>query len=935
MGPAGADETARWGDHSPVSVTAMRPGELLLSREAEIEVLDRLLADIAGGESRALVVHGEAGIGKTALLRYAASSASRFRVVHAVGIESEMELPFAALQQVCAPLIDRIERLPEPQAEALRVAFGLSAGHPPDRFLVGLAVLSLLSAVAEEQPLLCVVDDAQWLDRASTDALAFVARRLQAASLGFLFASRGPPEPFTGLPELVIKGLRNGDARALLGSVVRGPLDERVRDRIISETRGNPLALLELPRGLTAAQLAGGFGLPKALGVPNRIEDNFRRRLGLLPARTRQLLLVAAVEPLGESLLVWRAAELLGIALDDAAPAEASGLIEFGLRVRFRHPLVRSAVYRAASLADRRKAHRAVAEATEPEIDPDRRAWHRAQALSGPDEDVASELERSAIRAQARGGLAAAAAFLEQAAALTPDATRRAARALAAAHTKHLAGAPDAALELLAIAKAGPLDQLQRARADLLHAQVAFAVNRGNDAPPLMLKAARQLEPLDLKLARDTYMEAITAAMVADPGYRDVAVAALAAPSPSQPRPSDLLLDGLALVSTDGYAAAAPMLKQALGAVLSEHVPMEEELRSLWAACQAAAHLWDDEMYYLLARRAVRLASDAGALSALSIFLSALNGFLLLAGEFAEVAALMEEAEAFTDPSGTNLALTTALPLAAFRGKEAEVSALVDATSSEAVTRGGGIRQGAILLATGVLYNGLGRYEEAQRGLKRASAAELCYWSLSELIEASIRIGDRDAAGVALEQLSEMTRAGGNNWGLGIEARCRALLAAGPVAEALYREAIERLGSTRVRVELARAHLLYGEWLRRDRRRLAARKQLRIAHELFDEFGMEAFAARARVELRATGERARKRTPETFDDLTPQEAQISRLAADGARNQEIAAQLFISPSTVDYHLRKAFRKLGVKSRTQLARHFLQPHADTELAAQHE
>jgi DNA-binding CsgD family transcriptional regulator len=935
MGPGGADETALWGDHSPVSVTAMRPGELLLGRQAEIEVLDRLLADVAGGDSRALVVRGEAGVGKTALLRYAASSASSFRVVHAVGIESEMELPFAALQHVCAPVIDRIERLPEPQRGALRVAFGLSVGDPPDRFLLGLAVLSLLSTVAEELPLLCVVDDAQWLDGASTHALAFVARRLQAESLGFLFASRRPLETFTGLPELVIEGLGNGDARAVLGSVVPGPLDERVRDRIISETRGNPLALLELPRGLTAGQLAGGFGLPHALGVPNRIEDSFRRRLELLPTRTRQLLLVAAVEPLGDPLLVWRAAEPLGIAVEDAAPAEAAGLIEFGLRVRFRHPLVRSAIYRAAAPAHRRTAHRALADATDPEIDPDRRAWHRAQASSRPDEDVASELERSATRAQARGGLAAAAAFLEQAAALTPDAARRAARALAASHTKHLAGAPDAALELLAAAQAGPLDQLQRARADLLHAQVAFAVNRGNDAPPLMLKAARQLEPLDLELARDTYMEGITAAMVADPAYQELAVAALAAPSPSQPRPSDLLLDGLALVSTDGYAAAEPMLKRALAAVLSERAPMEEELRVLWAACQAAAHLWDDETYYLLARRAVRLARDAGALSVLPIFLSALNGILLLAGELAEVAALMEEAEAFTDPSGTNVALTTALPLAAFRGREAEVSALVEATSSEAVTRGGGIRQGAILLATGVLYNGLGRYEEARRGLERTSAPELSYWSLSELIEASIRSGDTETAGHALEQLSEMTRAGGNNWGLGIEARCRALLAAGPVAEGLYREAIERLGSTRVRAELARAHLLYGEWLRRERRRLEAREQLRIAQELFDAFGMEAFAARARVELRATGERARKRTPETFDDLTPQEAQISRLAAEGARNQEIAAQLFISPSTVDYHLRKAFRKLGVKSRTQLARHFLQPDAEPELAAQHD
>jgi DNA-binding CsgD family transcriptional regulator len=909
------------------------PGEFLLGRETEIEVLDRLLADVAGGQSRALVMRGEPGVGKTALLDYAISSASGFRVIRAVGIESEMELPFAVLQQVCAPMMDRIERLPEPQRDALRVAFGLRAGDPPDRFLVGLAVLSLLSMIAEEGPLLCVVDDSQWLDRASTHALAFVARRLQAESLGFLFASREPEEA-SGLPELVIEGLRNGEARALLGSVVRGPLDERVRDRIVSETRGNPLALLELPRGLTAAQLAGGFGLPQALGAPTRIEQSFWRRLEPLPARTRQLLLVAAVEPLGESLLVWRAAKPLGIGVEEAAPAEAAGLIEFGPRVRFRHPLVRSAVYRAASPTDRRSAHRALADATDPEVDPDRRAWHRAHAAPGPDEGVASELERSAARAQARGGLAAAAAFLEQAVALTPDATGRAARALAAAHAKHLAGAPDAALGLLATARGGPLDQLQRARADLLHAQIAFAVNRGDDAPPLLLKAARQLEPLDLELARDTYMEGITAAMVADPGYRELAVAALAAPSPSQPRPSDLLLDGLALVFTEGYAVAAPMLKQALGAVRSEHVPLEEELRSIWAACQAAAHLWDDETYYLLARRAVRLARDAGALSVVPIFQSALSGILLRTGELAEVAVLMEEAEALTDPSGTNLALIAALQLAAFRGRETEVSELVEATSREVAALGGGIRQAAILSASGVLYNGLGRYEEAVRAVEPTAAfpAGLSYWPIPELIEASTRSGNRQAAGDALDHLSEITRAGGNNWGLGIEARCRALLADGAVAEGLYREAIERLGSTCVRVELARAHLLYGEWLRRERRRLEAREQLRIANELFEEFGMEAFAERARVELRATGERARKRTPQTLDDLTPQEVQIARMAAEGARNQEIAAQLFISPKTVDYHLGKAFRKLGVKSRTQLSRHFVRTDSDPELTA---
>jgi DNA-binding CsgD family transcriptional regulator len=567
------------------------------------------------------------------------------------------------------------------------------------------------------------------------------------------------------------------------------------------------------------------------------------------------------------------------------------------------------------------------------------RAWHRAHAAAGPDEDVAAELERSATRAQARGGLAAAAAFLEQAARLTPDPPRRAARALAAADTTHLAGAADAALSLLAIAQAGPLDEVQHARVDLLHAQIALTSMRGDDAPALLLKAAKQLEPLDVQLARDTYMEAFTAAIFAGRSaspsvFRDLAEAVRAAASSPRPHPSDLLLEGLALVFTDGYAVAAPMLTRALSAFHSEPVSMAEELRSLWCACRAAIYLWDDETYHALASRAVRLAREAGALSVLPMTLSALNGVLLLAGEFAEVAAQIEEAEALTDPTGGRLALYSALPLAAWRGREGEVSELIEATKKQVVARGEGIAVGAIQWASGVLYNGLGRYEEAQNGVARAvaSPAENAFWTLPELVEASTRTGDTEAAADAVAQLSEMTQAGGNDWGLAIEARSRALLAAGPAAEDLYREAIERLGRTRIRVELARAHLLYGEWLRRERRRVDAREQLRRAHALFSEIGMQAFAERARIELEATGERARKRTPETSDDLTPQEAQISRLAADGATNQAIAAQLFISPSTVDYHLRKVFRKLGVKSRHELNQHPLQLGARPEPAA---
>ena len=491
-------------------------------------------------------------------------------------------------------MLDRLERLPGPQREALGTAFGLSAGHAPDRFFVGLAVLGLLAEAADERPLLCLVDDAQWLDRASAQALAFVARRLLADSVALVFAVREEEQELTGLPELVVDGLAHDDARALLRSVIAGRLDERVADRIVAETRGNPLALLELPRGLTAAELAGGFGLPDSRPLSGWIEDSFRRRLDALPARTRRLLLVAAAEPVGEPLLVWRAAERLGIGADAAAPADAAGLCEFGAWVRFRHPLVRSAVYRAASPDERQSTHRALAEATDPEVDPDRRAWHRAQAAPGPDEDVAQELERSAGRAQARGGLAAAAAFLERAAELTLDPARRAQRALEAAQANHQAGAPEAALALLAIAQTGPPDELRRALVDVLRAQIAFAVNRGRDALPLLLKAAKRLEPLDARLARETYLDAFTAAIFAGRlagggGLLEVAQAARAAPPASQPpSAADLLLDGFALRIAEGYAAGAPVLKRALSAIRSQDLSGAQGIRWLWVACRAA-----------------------------------------------------------------------------------------------------------------------------------------------------------------------------------------------------------------------------------------------------------------------------------------------------------------------------------------------------------
>jgi DNA-binding CsgD family transcriptional regulator len=916
------------------------PAHAFHGRRVECRALEALLEAVRGGQSRVLVVWGEPGVGKTALVESVIGSASGFRVMRAVGVESEMELAFAVLQQLCAPLLDRLDRLPAPQQDALAVAFGLRAGEAPDRFLVGLAVLSLLAEAAEQRPLVCVVDDAQWLDLASAQALVFVARRLLAESVALVLVTRDPGQALRGLPELAVEGLHDGDARALLGSLLHVPLDERVRERLVAETRGNPLALLELPRGLTSAELAGGFGLLDSPGLSGRIEESFRTRFAELPVDTRRLLLVAAAEPVGDPVLVWRAAGRLGLGLQ--AAADTDGLLTIGASVTFRHALVRSAVYRAASPGDRQAVHRALADATDPEVDPDRRAWHLAQATPGFDEDVAAELERSAGRAQARGGLAAAAAFLERAAALTPEPSPRARRALAAAQAKRHAGAFDAALSLVAIAESGPLNELQRAQIDLLRGQVAFALSRGSDGPPLLLKAAKRLERLDDALARETYLEALTAVffpglLASGATVLETARAARAAPPSSQPpRPSDLLLDGLALLITEGYAAGTPTLKMAVSAFRGEGMDRGEGRRWLWLASRVAAFLWDDEAWDVLSARFVQLARDAGALSMLPLALTTRAGVQVFSGELAATASLVEEVVAVNEATGSSLAPYAGLARLTFQGRAAEAARLIDSATSDVLRRGEGQGLTFIHWVTAVLNNGLGRYEEALDAAQQAAedrhASWWRNWGLVELIEAAARTGERELAADGLSRLLQTTAASGTDWALGIQARSRALLSDSETAELFYREAIERLQRTRVRVELARAHLLYGEWLRRERRRLDAREQLRRAHELFAEFGMEAFAERARVELGATGERARKRTVETRDDLTPQEAQISRLAADGATNQEIAAQLFISPSTVDYHLRKAFRKLGVKSRHQLQQHLLQPRGHVEPAA---
>jgi len=895
----------------------------LLGRASECALLDDVISGVRRGEGRSLVLRGEAGIGKTALLEYLVDCAPDLTVLRAVGVESEMELAYAGLHQLCVPILDRRPGLPQPQRQALETVFGLGSGAAPDPFLVGLAVLSLFSEVSEESCVLCVVDDAQWLDHASALTLAFVARRLLADPVGIVFAAREPGQELRTLPQLELNGLVNGDARALLSSAVMFELDAEIRDRIVAETRGNPLALLELPQGLTATQLAGGFGLVDAEGLSGRIEESFVRRLGALSEDARRLLLAAA-EPAGDPLLLRRAAEGLGIGSSSSADA-TDGLLSIGCRVTFRHPLVRSAVYRSAAGEQRRAVHAALAEATDRDADPDRHAWHLAAAALGPDEQVAAELESSAGRAQARGGLAAAAAFLEHSVSLSADPARRSARALAAAQVSLGAGDLHAMEALLPVAEAGPLDELQRARAQLLRARLAFVSSHGGDAPPLLLSAAKRLEPLDAGLARETYLETLSAVILTgraastDAGLAEVAGAARRAPPARPPRGADLLLDGLAALFVEGRAAGVQILNRALRAFAND-AATAESLRWFFTAGVGAVVLWDDEMWHAIRERHVKLARQLGAFSEIPLALTARVFVHLFCGELDTAASLIEEIRVVTEATGTSLAPYVDLQLAARRGRESELAALIDASSDDMARlgQGGGIAQ--IKTSRAILYNGLGRYEEALAAAQEVGPEDLTgeYWVMAERIEAAVRCGTPEVGANALERLHKLTEGGGTNWGLGLAARCGALLSEGETAESLYREAIARLAHTRLRPELARAHLVYGEWLRRDGRRIDAREQLRPAHQMFTAMGMEAFANRTRRELLATGAKARQRTVETRDVLTAQERQIGELARDGLSNPEIGARLFLSPRTVEWHLRKVFGKLGIHSRHELA-----------------
>ncbi|ORA31737.1 ATP-binding protein [Mycobacterium aquaticum] len=914
----------------------MRRTRRLYGRDAECAALDELLADVRAGRGRVLVLRGEPGVGKTALLTYLHTRRPDARVLRVTGVESDMELPYAGLQHLCAPLLDRLDSLPQPQRDAVSVAFGLAAGPPPDAFLVGLAVLSLFSAIAGTQPLLCLADDAQWVDQASLQALAFVARRLTAEPVGVIFAARaasGHDTALTGLPVLAVTGLATEHAGQLLDSVVPGRLDRRVRDQIVAETRGLPLALLESIRNRTAAELAGGFGDPGRPGPPLPIELTYVHRIAALPRSTRRLLLVAAADPVGDPVLLMRAAQRLGIPPSALAPAESEGLIELTGRVLFDHPLVRSAAYRSADLAERRAIHGVLAEVTDPGVDPDRRAWHAAYATTGPDDAVAADLEAAAERAQQRGGVAAAAALLQRASALTRDPVRRGARALAAARAKYDAAALGEAEDLLGIAELGPLTDLDRARAARLRARLLVA--RGHLQGPAvagLIDAARQLENLDDAAAAETYLEALTAAMHAGRLGETAALhdtvrsaRALPTPTPEPTHPAYLLVSGISRrIGTDsgtGHAelrAAVSLLDTMLHADRGHiHWPGA----AFPIAQESAVHeIWDDEAWHRLATRAVQLARDSAALAILPRALGYRAGAHVQAGEFAAAAMLLEEADSISAATGYPLLTDHSLILTAWRGHPTDALPLIQATAERATVRGEGRLLGLTAYARAVLHNGLGVYDQAYAAAREACEYQdlgLLGWSLTELVESASRCGEPDAAKRALRQLEESTLPSGTDWALGTLAGARALLGDDQLAEDLYVEAIERLDRTRIVVHQARARLRYGEWLRRMNRRPDARTQLGAAHAMFTRMGAQAFAERTRRELVAAGEKTRRGPVGGGDRLTAQEAQIAGLAAAGLTNQEIGAQLFISTHTVEWHLRKVFVKLNITSRRQL------------------
>ena len=903
---------------------------MLLGRHVECRRIEMLLAEAKAGRSGTLVVRGAAGIGKTALLEHARTRAeeSGFRVESCTGFESETNFAYAGLHQVCAPLLEHLPALPRPQQRALGVALGFEDGSAPNTFLVSLAALGLFSEAAERDGLVCLVDDAQWVDAASMDVLAFVGRRIEAERLAMVFGVRDGEVRtalLTGLPELRLSGLGDADARLLLDTIVSAPLDDEVRERIIAEAHGNPLALVELPFDRPRARLASGLAPADLPDVSSRVQTEYRDRAAALPEQSRRLLLLAAADPTGDPLLLRRAAEHSGVDLESAAHAESAGLIEIGTRVRFRHPLARSAVYLTADPADRRSAHAALAAVTDATADPDRRAWHAAQATAEVDENVASELERSAARARARGGYAAAGSFLLRATQLTPDAGTRARRALDAAHAAHEAGDSETALDLLATTDAGPIDDLHRARSALLRARISFRLTRHPEVPEMLLRAASDMTPFDPDLARETHLHALDAALViGGPTARHVAEAALADPSLAHAgRPIDRLLWGLSATMIRGFDAGVPPLHDALESMSGDD-PSDPGVKryppSLWLAARSAVGILDDDLAFRLAEAHVRSARASGAVLGLADALNFHANILALGGELARAGELAGMSIAITESAGWVPMRHGATIVSAWRGDAVTVTRLSELTLQDPGNAAEGAEVALAAYATAVLNNALGDYRKAQQAAQIACdcvALSLSSVGQAEMIEASVRAGDLPSAVRALDELSRRAAACDTPWSRGLEARSRALTISDDTAEEHYRAAIEHLENSRLTGEAARAHLVFGEWLRREGRRQEARDELRLAHDLLVRIGADGFAGRAAKELVATGEHPRRRAEQATDELTPQELQVARHVATGATSREVGAQLFLSPRTIEAHLRSIYRKLGITSRREL------------------
>jgi DNA-binding CsgD family transcriptional regulator len=900
-----------------------------VNRETELEAVEGLLAAARGGSSAVLVLRGGPGVGKTMLLEHAIGRASGLRVGRVGGVDSEFDLPYAALHQLLAPFLEEIEALPGPQRDSLASTLGLIEVERSDRFLTALGVLTLLSNAAQDTGLLCAVDDAEWLDEASAQVLSFLARRLVSEGIAMLFtfgAAHPTSVALAPFRELNFEGLSQVASRELLDRKVEGTLDSGVRDRLVIEAEGNPLALIELAQLLTAEQLAGLAPLPKALPLGDRLEQGLMRNVRGLSSDARSILVLVATERSGDPGLLRRAAD--GLGLSQTAIDDAESVLRLGAQITFRHGFVRSAVYALASETTRRDAHLALAEAMDPDADEDRIAWHRAAASVDADETVAADLEASARKARDRGGQVAAAAVLELAAELTPDPSRRAARLLVAADADLAAGALSKADTLLSQLTPKLLDDEQRAEAQRLRGTLALARGDKGSSSTLLIEAARVLAPFDLRKARDTCLDALATAMFAgrlasDRGMREAVECARSMPEPTQTTAADVLLDAFATLVDEGSAAAAPVLRRGVGLAGESG-----DLRAIGPAFQAAFELWDDEALHTLAQRRVDLARGSGAFVALPNALNQLGAYEVLVGRFDAAEACFEEADEISAATGYAgiLGKTGVGPLilAAWRGEDARTRALAEVCSRDGTARGFGTFVGFAQSALGVLELGLGRYHEAMIAVQDAGLDQILVTrTLPDLVEAAVRCGEEQLATQAAGELAESTTASGTDWALGVLARSQALLVAGREAEGLYREAIGRLQRSRARTQLARARLVYGEWLRRERRRRDAREELRAASQLFESMGALAFADRAQSELAATGERVHRRTPETLELLTPQERRIATLVSEGAPNAEVAAQLFISSRTVEYHLAKIFRKLRISSRSELARSLLE------------